>query len=171
MKSDTHSFVQNCLVCQQSKPSRVKYPRLLAPLPIPDGAWQVIFMDFIEALPISGSTNCILVVVDKFSKYSHFIALHHPFTARVVAQAFLDNVYKLHGLSATIISEGSKKVTRGRMNVSQSKFSTRTWPISQNRQDTPLFYIDQDHKAIEELLVLETGLGNRKHIRNTNQNE
>jgi hypothetical protein len=65
--------------------SRVKYPRLLAPLLVPDGVWQVISMDFIESLPTSGSANYILVVVDKFSKYSHFITLHHPFTTNVVA--------------------------------------------------------------------------------------
>jgi hypothetical protein len=56
-------------------------------------------------LPSSRAANCILVVVDKLSKYSHFIPLHHPFTATVVAQAFLHNVYKLHGLPATIISD------------------------------------------------------------------
>jgi hypothetical protein len=53
----------------------------LAPLPVPKGAWQVISIDFIEGLLVSDHANYILVVVDKFSKYGHFIALHHPFTA------------------------------------------------------------------------------------------
>uniref|UniRef100_A0A0A8ZC98 Integrase catalytic domain-containing protein n=1 Tax=Arundo donax TaxID=35708 RepID=A0A0A8ZC98_ARUDO len=55
-------------------------------------------MDFIEGLPRSSSYNCILVVVDKFSKYSHFIKLSHPFTALDIAKVYLDNVYKLHGM-------------------------------------------------------------------------
>jgi hypothetical protein len=38
MKTATLAFVQSCQVCQQAKPNRVKYPGLLAPLPIPDGA-------------------------------------------------------------------------------------------------------------------------------------
>jgi hypothetical protein len=42
-------------------------------------------MDFIEGLPTSGHANCIMVVVDKFSKFSHFIPLHHPFSAQKVA--------------------------------------------------------------------------------------
>jgi hypothetical protein len=59
-------------------------------LPIPEGAWQVISLDFIEGLPVSGYVNYILIVVDKLSKYSHFIALRHPYTVATVAQAFLN---------------------------------------------------------------------------------
>ncbi|KAJ1254536.1 hypothetical protein BS78_K036900 [Paspalum vaginatum] len=53
-------------------------------------------MDFIEGLPRSKRFDCILVVVDKFSRYAHFIPLAHPFTALTVAHAFMDNIYKLH---------------------------------------------------------------------------
>ena len=65
-------------------------------------------MDFIEGLPVLESANAILVVVDKFSKFAHFIALKHPFTAQSVAQLFLDNVYRLHGLPKSIISDRDK---------------------------------------------------------------
>ncbi|KAL5211653.1 hypothetical protein ABZP36_022500 [Zizania latifolia] len=68
MKTMIQDQLKNCTVCQQSKPERVKYPGLLQPLPVPDGAWQVISMDFIEGLPTSETYNCIFVVVDKFSK-------------------------------------------------------------------------------------------------------
>jgi hypothetical protein len=68
-------------------------------------AWQIISMDFIEGLPASGSTNCILVVIDKFTKLAHFLPLKHPYTALSVAKAFLNQVYKLHGLSESIISD------------------------------------------------------------------
>jgi hypothetical protein len=53
---------------------------------MPEGAWQTISLDFIEGLPNSSTTNCILVMVDKFSKYAHVVALHHPFNAATIAQ-------------------------------------------------------------------------------------
>lgn len=54
-------------------------------------------MDFIRGLPKSHGKDVILVVVDRISKSSHFMALSHPFTVVQVAQSYLDNVFKLHG--------------------------------------------------------------------------
>jgi hypothetical protein len=62
-------------------------------------------MDFITGLPAFGHYNCILVVIDKFTKYGHFIPLHHPFNAQKVAEVFVDDVFKLHGLPKIIISD------------------------------------------------------------------
>ena len=84
---------------------------MLQPLPVPDGAWQVISLDFVEGLPKSKGMYVILVVVNTFSKYSHFLALAHPFTAAGVAKLFFDNIYKLHGLPDSIISDRDKIFT------------------------------------------------------------
>lgn len=62
-------------------------------------------MDFIEGLPLSKGYSVIMVIVDKFSKYSHFIPLTHPYTAATVAKAFMDNVFKLHGIPQRIVSD------------------------------------------------------------------
>jgi hypothetical protein len=105
MKVQIKDYVQTCMVCQQAKPERVKYPGLLEPLPTPDGAWKMVTMDFIEGLPSSGSANCIMVVVDKFTCYAHFVPLHHPFTAAKVAAAYMDNVFKLHSLPKVLVSD------------------------------------------------------------------
>jgi hypothetical protein len=62
-------------------------------------------MDFVEGLPSSSHANCILVVVDSFTKYAHFIPLHHPYTTASVAKLFLNNVYKYHGMPSSIVSD------------------------------------------------------------------
>lgn len=97
MKSAARDFVDSCTMCKQAKAEHVKYPGLLQPLPIPDHAWQVVSLDFVEGLPRSVGFDCILVVVDKFSQYAHFLPLTHPFSALTVAQLYLQHIYKLHG--------------------------------------------------------------------------
>jgi hypothetical protein len=111
LKADVQNFVKACMVCQQAKPDREKSSGLLQPMDVPDGVWQTITMDFVEGLPQSGSTNCIMMVVDKYTKSSHFIPLRHPYTATTVAKAFLDQVYKLHGMPSSIISDRDKVFT------------------------------------------------------------
>jgi hypothetical protein len=68
-------------------------------------------MDFIEGLPKSGKWDVIFVVVDKFSKYGHFLPLSHPYTAIQVAQLYFNNIYKLHGLPKAIISDRDRVFT------------------------------------------------------------
>ncbi|GJS07467.1 retrotransposable element Tf2 [Tanacetum coccineum] len=79
MGKDVKEMVRTCTVCQRFKPELVPYPGLLQPLPIPENVWTHISMDFVDGLPMS--------------------------KAITVAQAFLDNVYKLHGLPKVIVSD------------------------------------------------------------------
>jgi hypothetical protein len=68
-------------------------------------------MDFIEGLPKSNKWDVIMVVVDKFSKYAHFLPLSHPYTALQVDQTYFSNIYKLHGLPSAIISDRDRVFT------------------------------------------------------------
>nr|GEU42626.1 hypothetical protein [Tanacetum cinerariifolium] len=101
-------WIKECLVCQRCKPGLSTYPRLLQPLPIPKIVWFSISMDFIEGLPKLHGCTVIFVVVDRLTKYGHFIPLSHPFTALQVAQVFLDQVFKLHGVPESIVSDRDK---------------------------------------------------------------
>jgi hypothetical protein len=73
-------------------------------------AWRHISMDFVEGLTKSNGKEVILVVVDRLTKYAHFIPLSHPYTVYSVVQDFLDNVFKLHGMlmstHASILVDG-----------------------------------------------------------------
>jgi transposase InsO family protein len=62
-------------------------------------------MDFIYGLPRSEGKIVIIIIVDRLIKYSYFLVLSHPFTATDIAQLFLDNIYKLHGLPFSIMSD------------------------------------------------------------------
>ena len=46
-----------------------------------------------------------MVVVDRLSKSAHFLTLSHPFTAKTVAEKFVEGVFKLHGMPNSIISD------------------------------------------------------------------
>jgi hypothetical protein len=105
MKPLVHNYVQACIVCQQAKLDRFKSSGLLQPLPIPDESWQIVTMGFIEGLPQSGAVNCILVIFDKFTKFAHFLPIKRPYTTAFVAKIFLDQVYKLHGILQSIVSD------------------------------------------------------------------
>jgi hypothetical protein len=83
----------------------------LQPLPIPPAIWRDISMDFIVGLPKSRNKSVIMVVVDRLSNYAHFCALQHPFTAPTVAQLFMDQVFKLHGMSYSIVSDHNPTFT------------------------------------------------------------
>jgi hypothetical protein len=98
-------YVRECSVCQQNKVENVKSPGLLQPLPVPSAPFIDINMDFIEGLPKSKGNEVIFVVVDRFSKYAHLMALAHPYFAITVAKVFMENVYKLHEMLATIVSD------------------------------------------------------------------
>jgi hypothetical protein len=103
MKKFIKTWVAQCAVCQQAKTERVAYPGLLQPLQIPAGAWEVVTMDFVDGLPRSAGFNCIMVVVDKFSRYAHFVPLSHPYTAFSVATAYMKDIFRLHGLPKAIV--------------------------------------------------------------------
>lgn len=60
-------------------------------------------MDFIEGLPKSRGKDIIWVVVDILSKYTHFIALSHPMTSTILAQSFIDRIYRLHGALENVV--------------------------------------------------------------------
>ena len=105
MKQDIKEHIKQYDICQRIKNETVKPAGLLQPLPILHRPWYFISMDFIEGLPNSNKQNVILVIVVRLTKYVHFFSLAHPYTAVKVASLFMQNIFKLHGLPSSIVSD------------------------------------------------------------------
>ena len=109
MKKDVGKFCASCVQCRKAK-SRLNPHGLYTPLPIPTAPWEDISMDFIVGLPrTKKGSDSIFVVVDRFSKMTHFIACHKTDDASHVAELFFVNIVRLHGIPCTIVSDRDAK--------------------------------------------------------------
>ena len=85
----------------------------LRPNEILERLWQHISVDFITKLLMSKGHNSILVVCDRFSKMSHFVATTEKITAEGLTKLFRDNVWKLHRLLESVISDRGPQFAAG----------------------------------------------------------
>lgn len=108
MHLDVKQFVNQCATCQHNKYSTHAPYGLLQPLPTPNQVWEDISMDFITNLPSSTNKIVIWVVVDRSTKFAHFLALPTHFSAQYLASIFLAEIYRLHGIPKTIVSDRDK---------------------------------------------------------------
>jgi len=108
-------YVEGCDQCQRMK-NRVEMPaEKLRPNEVPERPWQHISVDFIMKLLVSKDHDLILVVCDRFSKMSHFVATTEKMTAEGLARLFRGNVWKLHGLLESVILDRGPQFAVGLM--------------------------------------------------------
>ena len=91
-------YVRDCEVCQRVK-SYPSFSAPLQPLPVPVECWDSVSMDFVFGLPAdSHKITGILVIVDRFSKMVHLVAVPESINASACARVFIDTVFRLYGL-------------------------------------------------------------------------
>lgn len=105
MRKEISDYVDRCDTCQRNKSPRHKPFGLLQPLPIPFRPWSSISMDFIVKLPKSKGFDSIFVVVCRLTKQSHFIPCKESMNSSDLADLFIANIFKYHGLPDDIISD------------------------------------------------------------------
>ena len=102
---DVGKYIEGCDVCQKIK-NRIEAPvGKLMMNEVLKKAWMHITVDFITKLLLVAGKNAILVVCDRLSKIAHFVATTEGTLAEGLARLFRDNMWKLHGLLESVISD------------------------------------------------------------------
>jgi hypothetical protein len=112
MKKDVVDYITRCMECQKVKVEHRHPTGLLHPFPIPKKKWEVITMDFITGLPRTNKKHgSIMVVVEKLTKDAHFVPVKTMHTMANIAEIFMKEISRLHGIPRTIVSDRDTKFT------------------------------------------------------------
>jgi len=127
MKRDVGQYVENCHTCRQVKANHHKPYGTVQPLPIPMKKWDEVTMDFITKLP---KTPCgydsIWVVVDRLTKSAQFIPIRESFSVEKLADIYIREVVRYHGVPMSIVSDRD------------SRFTSRFWQSFQNQMGSKI---------------------------------
>ena len=171
-------YVEGCDVCQRNKNRTEQLAGKLMPNSIPERPWTHILADFITKLPLAQGYDSILVVVDRLTKMVHFIPTTEKTSAEGLARLFRDNVWKLHGLPESIISDRGPQFAAGLMRELnemlgiKSKLSTAFHPqtdgqterVNQELEQYLRMFIDHRQEQWPEWLgIAEFAYNNKAH--------
>ena len=102
---DIGKYVEGCDLCQRMKNRNEEPAGKLKLSEVPQKTWSHLTVDFITKLPVVAGKDAILVVCDRLSKMTHFVATMEGTSAEGLARLFRDNVWKLHGLPESVVSD------------------------------------------------------------------
>ena len=134
MKADVVRHIQKCLTCQLVKAEHQRPSGKLQPLPIPDGKWDQITMDFVTGLPVvRGGYDSIWVIVDRLTKSAHFLPVKTRYNVEQLAEIYVKEIVRLHGIPQSIVSDRDPK------------FTARLWRKLQEHLGTKLLFSTAAH--------------------------
>jgi len=105
LKGHVLRHVQEHVVCQKNKVELSHPAGLLQSLPILERKWESVSMDLITRLPTMQVMDCIYIVVNRLTKSAHFFVIPSKSSTSQVAELFFREVFWLHGLPKTIVSD------------------------------------------------------------------
>jgi len=148
MDDNIIEYVRSCDVCQRNKVIPHKKYGLLEPLEVPMRPWTAISMDFIGGLPKSNRYTKIWLIVDRFSKMSHFIPIRTEEDIKELALTFVKEIWHLHGVPESIVSDQDTRF--------KSKFWTRLMQLLQVKLNiSTAFYPESDRQTEKVNQTLE----------------
>ena len=126
MKRDVSEFVTKCLVCQRVKAEHQVPLGLLQPIQIPEWKWDRITMDFVVGLPLTGRKHdSVWVVVDRLTKSAHFLPVRIDYSLDKLAELYIKEIVRLHGVPISIISDRDPRFTSRFWGKLQEAMGTR----------------------------------------------
>ena len=102
---DVGKYVEGCDLCQRMKNRTEELVGKLKLSEMPEKPWMHLTVDFITKLLVVAEKDAILVVCDRLSKMTHFVATTKGTLAEELARLFRDNIWKLHGLLESMVSD------------------------------------------------------------------
>ena len=102
---DVGRYVEGCNLCQRMRNRTEEVVGKLKLSEMLEKPWTHLIVDFITKLQIVAGKDAILVVCDRLSKMTHFVATTEGTLAEGLARLFRDNIWKLHGLLESIVSD------------------------------------------------------------------
>ena len=129
MKRSVAQWVAQCPTCQQVKVEHQVPGGLLQSLPIPQWKWDSISMDFITGLPTAPgrSNNSIWVIVDRLTKVTHLLPMRDTDKVEVLAELYIDQIVKLHGVPSDIVSDRDPRFTASFWEALQEALGTKLY--------------------------------------------
>jgi len=171
-------YVEGCDLCQRMKNRTEEVVGKLKLSEVPEKPWTHLTVDFIMKLPTVAGKDVILVVCDRLSKMMHFVVTTEGTLAKGLARLFRDNMWKLHGLPESVISDRgpqfAAELTKelNRMLGIETRLSTAFHPqtdrqteqMNQELEQYLRFFIDYRQKDWPEWLALaEFAVNNKVH--------
>jgi RNase H-like domain found in reverse transcriptase/Reverse transcriptase (RNA-dependent DNA polymerase)/Retroviral aspartyl protease/Integrase zinc binding domain/Retrotransposon gag protein len=112
MKFEVTQFVLKCLTCQKVKIEHQRPGGLLQSIEVPQWKWDSISMDFVVGLPLTLSGHdSIWVIVDRLTKSAHFLPIKINYPLARLAQLYVNEIVRLHGVPESIISDRDPRFT------------------------------------------------------------
>ena len=126
MKRDISEFVTKCLVFQRVKAEHQVPSGLLQSIRIPEWKWDRITMDFVVGLPLTGRKHdSVWVVVDRLTKSAHFLPVRTDYSLDKLAELYIKEIVRLHGIPISIISDQDLRFTSRFWGKLQEALGTR----------------------------------------------
>jgi len=145
---------------------------------VPEKPWTHLTVDFITKLQTVAGKDVILVVCDRLSKMMYFVVTMEGTLAKGLARLFRDNMWKLHGLPESVMSDRgpqfAAELTKelNRMLGIETRLSTAFHPqtdrqteqMNQELEQYLRFFIDYRQKDwLEWLALAEFAVNNKVH--------